>query len=416
MKKMIFSAAFMVTAFIASAQSMKDINTMIALKQFDKAKPAVETMLNDPKHANSAEVWYAKGEILQNMSRDANATPAQKYQLQKDAFDAFKKVQSLDAKDKLMKDEQYRSYLFLYSGLFDVGVTYFNNKDFEGAMNAFKSALDIQSYIAQKNYTYTDVNLPKFDTSLVLNTAIAAFQAKKEDEGRKHYQMLIDNSANSANLQDTYEYMASYYAEQKNEAALKDVMEKGRRFYPQSPFWNQVEINQVKNGGDKAALFAKYEELIAKSPTDYNLNYNYAVELFNSRFGTDAELAKTITNEKVETAINNAIKLDEGIASSNMYANYKYNVVYNTNDEMTSVKGSTAAATQKRAALKTQLIKETDEAIAATNKVLDYYDKQPELNASQKVHYNNHIGHMVDYYRIKGDAKKSAEWKAKEKP
>ena len=415
MKKIIFSAAFVVASIAVSAQSLKDVNTMIALRQFEKAKPAIEAVLADPKNASKPEAWYAKGEVYQNLSLDANVPVDQKYQMKMDAFEAFKKVQELDSKDKIMKDEQYRSFLYLYSGLFDIGVTHFNNKDFANAVKSFKSTLDVHNYITSKGYKYTDVNLPAFDTSLVLNTAIASFQAKNEDEGRKYYQMLIDNNVASPNMQDTYEYMASYYADQKDDAKLKVVMDKGRKFFPESPFWNQVEINKVKATGDKKAMFAKYEELTAANPKDFNLAYNYSVELFNTRFGNDEAESKTVTNEQLENAINKAMAIDTSIASSNMYANYKYNIVYNTNDELAAVKGTTPSATQKRNAIKATLMKQTDEAIASVQKVLNHYDSLPELNASQKVHYNNHVNHMVDFYKIKGDMKTSNEWKTKSK-
>ena len=140
------------------------------------------------------------------------------------------------------------------------------------------------------------------------------------------------------------------------------MLTKARQFYPQNPFWNQVLLDGVKAKGDKKALFDKYEELSAGS-NEFNVHFNYGVELFNAKYGSDEEAAKLVSDDKIESVIGKAISLDKEISATTLMANHKYNKVYATNQQLVGNKGTTAAAQKIKADLRTKMLQQADDAI-----------------------------------------------------
>ncbi|RYE14167.1 MAG: SGNH/GDSL hydrolase family protein, partial [Sphingobacteriales bacterium] len=79
-------------------------------------------------------------------------------------------------------------------------------------------------------------------------------------------------------------------------------------------FWTDIEMEAVRKKGDKPALFAKYEELIARNPSSYLLTYNYAIDLFNNIYVGDNKLAdENAAKEKLTAVLKSAIANDKGI-------------------------------------------------------------------------------------------------------
>src|ERR1700750_1431651 len=100
MRKTIIAAIFIVTGFVARAQSVED-----ALKQLDKnrdkAKEAIDKITADPANAKNADAWYVKAQIYNALATDEKfkTTVPDAYD---QAFDAFKKAYEIDANNKRM--------------------------------------------------------------------------------------------------------------------------------------------------------------------------------------------------------------------------------------------------------------------------------------------------------------------------
>ncbi|HEY0432433.1 MAG TPA: hypothetical protein VGC95_01095, partial [Chitinophagaceae bacterium] len=69
MRKLIFSALFGMSVFIAHAQTVSDATKLIG-KSNDKAKEAIDKLAADPANAKNAEVWYAKAQIYNAIATD----------------------------------------------------------------------------------------------------------------------------------------------------------------------------------------------------------------------------------------------------------------------------------------------------------------------------------------------------------
>lgn len=390
------------------AQSLDDIRDQLNKKDYAGAKTAIDKYLSDEKKASSPEAWYLKGRAYNSLSAEKSTPESDVYNLKSVAFDAFKKTQQLDPKDVYLKLENYGSYLDLYFNLYDLGANLFNAKNYEGAYNAFKKSLDVESYILSKQYVYTQATLHPLDTALVLNAAVAATQAKKTDEAVTYYRKLTDGNVAGDGYKEVYEFLVEYYNTKDDATALADVLAKAKKFYPTNNYWNQVELDKISQKGDKAALFAKYEEMIAKDPTNFALGYNYAVELYNKNYGADAK-GDEASKEKLTNVLKAVIPNDQGIDATVLMANHTYNMASDAVAAKNLVKGDV----KKKAELTAISNKKMDECISYSEQVVKYYEGKTDLKPKHVANYKIVLGYLSDIYNLKGDAKKSAEYDKK---
>ncbi len=396
-------------SFSALAQSLDDINKMMEKKQFKEAKTAIDANLNDPKNADKSDSWYFKGRIYNALSATPGMQAAEAYQLKTDAYNAFKKTQQLDNKEFRLKLENYVSYLDLYFGMFDIGANFFNNKEYNNAFNAFKSALEVKDFILAKNYIYTDATLNALDTALVLNTAIAAMQSDKKDSAAAYYRKLTDANVTGPSYKEVYEFLADYYAKKEDATNLNAILVKGRQFYPANEFWASLELDMLREKGDQAALFAKYEELMAANPTIFIIPYNYSIELYNSIYGrgekpADEKAAKVMLTETIKKAI----ALDKSMEANLFMTKH----LYNLSSDM-SIAANLEKDAKKKAELVANTNKQMDEFLEYANKSVANFESQPELSNTQKAKMTELLVSMIEIYNFKKDTKKVAELEAK---
>ncbi len=400
-------AFFAVTGY---SQTLEEVREMVGKKNYAGAKAAIDKYLADAKNTGKAEAWYLKGRVYNDYSNEKTTPQSELYNLKSTAFDAFKKSQALDDKDVFLKLEGYSSYLDIYFNLYDLGANLFNAKDYEAAYNAFKKALEVEEYTLNKKYTYTQATLNVLDTALILNTAVAATQAKKMDEAVGYYRKLTDANVGGEGYKEVYEFLVEHYNKNENAAGLAEILPKAKKLYPANNYWNQVELDNIK--GDKNALFAKYEEMIAKDPSNFALAYNYAVELYNKNYGNDSK-GDDASKEKLTTVLKNAIANDQGIDATVLMANHTYNMASDAVTAASMVKGTKPEDVKKKADLKAVSNKKMDDCIVYSDLVAKYYDGKTDLKPKQVANYKIVLGYLSDIYNLKGDAKKSAEYDKK---
>lgn len=417
MKKFFVAASLLMFSALAHAQSIEEVRNLLLLGQYVKAKTEVDKVLAVEKNTSKPEAWFYKGKIYNSLSYDSSFAKdiLTKSNLKVQAFEAFKKCQLLDKKDELMKEENYISYLDLYYQFYDIGAKLFNTKDYENSFNNFKTSLDVHDYIIAKGYTYKEGAVAKLDTSLVMNVAAAALQAKRQDVAIGYYNKLIDAGVGGQDYSEIYQMVASYYSEKNDVAGLQSLLAKGRKMYPNSSEFNLLEIDQVRKANDNQALFAKYEELSAAYPSDFTLHYNYAIELFNVLYAPAEKKVNLggATFDKLDIVLDKAIALDKGIEATVLKANHKYNKAASLLDEINLIKGKTPADLAKKKNLDASFKTKSDEAIAVAETAVKYFEGLASMKSSQKNHYNQQLEHLAELYKIKGNVAKSAEYKKK---
>lgn len=414
MKRFSLVVMIMSAAIFSKAQSLEDITKMITANNFKAAKTAIDTYLSDPKNSSKADGWYFKGRIYNSLSYDNGASLDDKSAYKTASYEAFRKTQQLDPQDLRLKLEFYKSYLDLYFGFYDLGANLFNAKKFDDAFKAFTKAIEVKDYILSKNYTYTEAKIYALDTALVLNAAISASQAKKDEVAVTYYKKLVDANVSGKGYEEVYEYLVNYYNTKDDQVNLKPLLLKAKQYYPANDYWSDVEIRAIGKTGDQAALFAKYEEMIANNPSNFNLGYNYAIELYNSIYGKDAKPAnETAAKAKLTEVLKKARINDKGNDATMLMSNHLFNAASDLSIAASLVRGVKPEDVKKKKELTISANKLMDDFIPYGEAAIKYFDAQPSLKPVQKANYKIVLGYMSDVYNNKKDAKKAAEYDKK---
>jgi hypothetical protein len=410
MVKIIFVCLLFVASMSSNGQSLDDINQMMGKQQNAEAKTAIDRFLTDAKNSAKSDAWYYKGRIYNSLSYDKGTAPADAFNLKLQAFEAFKKNQQLDAKDLRMKVEAYKSYLDLYYGLYDLGANFYNAKEFDNAFQSFGKALEIKDFILDKKYAYPEAKLYALDTSLVMNTAIAAMQSKNSDGAALFYKKLTDANVEGDTYKEVYEFLADYYSNKDDSTNLHAILEKGKKLYPATEYWTSLEIDKLRSKGDKEVLFAKYEELIAQNPTSYVLPYNYSIEIFNSIYGKDAKSAdEKAAKAKLSELLKAAMKNDKGMDATILMTKHTYNMSSDLSIAANLVKGAKPEDVKRKADLLAQTKKQMDEFLEYAKLASTYYDSLASLKPVQRATYQELLSNMSEIYNYKKDVKSAAE-------
>lgn len=411
MKKLFICLLAMGAMLSAGAQSLESINKLLERNKVAEAKEQIDKAMLVEKNAKNSEYWYYKGRVYNNYSYDSTLSAETRLQLKKDAFEAFKKTQELDAKDLRLKLESYQSYLDLYYGMMTLGSEYFGNKQFDKSAQTFIDALDLHAYIYQKGYNYDNVKFGPIDTTMILNVGIAALQAKDEELANTYFQKLADANVSGKNYEVVYESLANYYNEKNDAENLNKILEKGKKFYPTNAFIRDIELKKLSESGNQDKVFEGYESMMQADPGNFATVYNYSIELYNFIYVNDNKPANVDKyREKLTELLEEAIILDKEINSTMLMANHLYNSGVDYMAAHDQVEGTKADAVQKRKDLKAKAMQYFDQCIPYAQKVLKHYDGQDKLTSSQKAQRVNVLSLLSDTYLYKGDEKKSSEY------
>ncbi len=423
MKKVLFFMSMIALGTTTiNAQSLDAINDLMSKNQFSAAKTAIDKFLSEPKNATAADGWYYKGRIYNSLSRDAATAKADAYTYKVASFEAFNKYQQIAGKkDIRMIGENYTSYVDLYLGLYDLAAKQFNDKDYQGAYNSFSKSQVIEDFILSKNYTYTEIKLNKLDTSLVMNTAAAAIQIGDTVNAIKAYNKIIDAKATGPEYEQVYEFLASYYKSKKDAANFQASVAKGKAAYPKSSFWDEIELQNISESGDKNAMFAKYEELYTKNPLNYNNTLNYAIEMYNLIYVKDinnkdvdrnAKIDETKAN-KLTSILKSILPIDKANEVNMLMANHLYACASNYSQRAALIKeGKLAkpADLKNKKDLNALTITKLDEMTPYAENGIKYYAQLKEMKSRAKVNYQILAGYLAETYSLKNNVKKAAEY------
>lgn len=410
---------FAAVSLFGFGQSLDDINELMGKSQFKKAKESIDKYMKDPKNANASDGWYFKGRIYNSLSRDSTVSLQDGMQYKLESFNAFKRLQEIDKKDIRLKLEGFLSYFDLYNGFFDLGAKGFNNKDYNSAFEGFKNALQVEEYVRGKGYDANGFKFPVMDTSLILNTANSAIQAKREDDAIIYYKLLIDANVASPGYMDVYSLVANYYFHKNDKAAMDAVFEKAKKFYPAEPYWEvayyqNLEIDKATKGLAKDELYKKYDEFMGKYPDNFVVAYNYSVDLYKYIYSEEG--AKTDVRPykaKFEEVLKKAITLKSTAEDNFLMANYLYNTSFDMGDSAKKIKGVKPDDIKKKNEFSALSKKALDDCIPYALAAIDNFEKLTKLKGSEKANYRQTLDMLTEIYRVKGDVKKSADYKAK---
>lgn len=413
MKKVLILSIFVLMITTSFAQSIEDINNLIDKSKLAEAKTAIDKFNADTKNSTSSDGAYFKGRIYNSLSRDAATSKADAYNYKIASFDAFSKYLTLDKKELRMKLEQYKSFLDLYLGFYDLGAQQFQEKNYTASYNAFSKAQVVEDFILAKKYIYTEIALSKLDTALVMNTASAALNASDTTNGILNYRKIVDANITSKDYEPVYEFLVSHYKTKKDANNFQLMLNKAKIAYPQNSFWNELELANLSENGDKTAMFAKYEELYTKDPTNFVNSYNYAIELYNTIYVKDYKSVDSATSAKLTTILKSAIVKDTTNSANMLLTNHLYNSAADYSQAASLIKeGKLAkpADLKKKQLLNKLAMAKMDEVIPYAETAISFFGAKTTLKNSQKVNYRLVVGYLAEIYKIKANVAKAAQY------
>jgi len=379
MKKVLLTTLLAIAGLGMIAQKVDKAKDLLSKNKLTEAKTEIDGVLADAKNQKTGEAWYYKGKIYSAISVDSiltKQTPDANVQ----AFDAFKKYVDLDDKHILLTLENYKPITDMYQGYFKKGAAQFQENKYADAFGTFKSCLEISDYMSSKGWA----NI-KLDTTVVLYTGIAAEKAGKKDDAAIYYARLADAKVNGDNMGEIYKWLTDYYSKKTDNTNAMKYLALGQELYPKDTFWAEYEMQMIRDSGDKKALFANYEKLLAKNPSDYQTLYNYSVELYQTAYDTSVSKRPANSEElisKVEANMKKVIELKPDFTSAYLVLGQ---ISFNKGVDITAE--SKKIRPQGNVKLKPEELKKKDDLRNQAGKKFDdavpYFEKVDELLGSK---------------------------------
>jgi tetratricopeptide (TPR) repeat protein len=190
----------------------------------DKAKEAVDVALANPKSANNAKVWAAKGKLCQEVFKSENPKFKSLYANPLDeAYAAYQKALELDPKGSLKKQFSINStYLTLGNDFINQGVKKFESKDYEGSLKAFESNIKVAS---------SDVYIGVVDTGVYFNAGLAAYNAKLYARAVPYFKKCIEMKYEKAT---PYFYAYQSYLSLTDTITGEGILKDAFKVYPEN--------------------------------------------------------------------------------------------------------------------------------------------------------------------------------------
>lgn len=422
MKRILLTLTLVATGVSLMAQSVDKAKDLLQRKKLPDAKTQIDKAIENPKRAKEAETWYTKARIYVAIANDS-ALKATVPDAKEQAFDALRKYKEIDKKENdgkmiLLQLDQYRPIFDIYQGYYKDAAALYNINNFKDAFTAFKRCLEVaDTLIANKWTTMT------FDTSVVLYIGISAERSGNKDTAAYYYTKLTDRKIAGKDMIEIYKWLVNYYMQKQDKANMDKFIALGKELYPDDSYWVSTELEMASNNGDKATLYKKYDEMMAKEPTNYVYPFNYGVELYREAYTTDEDKRPPNSKEmitKAEDMIKKSLELKPDFLQANLVLGqiyYNQGVEFNTQIRMFKPGVPTSKLTpeeiKQKDDLKAEMLKKFDEAIPYLEKVANTLGSQGKLKAEDKRSLKDAYDLLTTIYDNKQDKKKMEEYQDK---
>lgn len=404
MKKALFIILLAVIHQVSIAQDVKKVKEQLAANNITGAKTMIDQMLANPKNQKNAEAWYLKGKTYSAMAVDP-ALRAANPDARMTAFDAFKKAIEIDKNSTTLylTVDNYLPVFNLYTSGFEEGANYYNTEKYDDALATFKNTGAVGSYIFDQGW-----GLYKLDTTITYYSALSAMNAKKEDEAVMYFKKLADaNVGGTPENATSYRYLAKYYYDKKDEENMMKYINAGMALYPKDDYMPLLELDYVREKGNTDALFAKYDEVLAKNPNNFNVTIDYATELFAATHVTEASKRPADYEkrcEKIEALYKKAIELQpESFESKLSLGKHYYNLMLIKEEDASKIKGPKPEDLKKKADMTAEIVATADKAIPYLEEVFKHYDTLGKLKVSEKSNFKSSCSLLSYCYGKKKD-------------
>ena len=408
MRKIILSALFFAAATTLYAQNLDDVQEKISKGKYGEAKEKIDKLLADPKNQKSANAWYYKGVIYNELAKDTTTNNAA---FRIEAFNALKKGQELDAKNIMGELEQNWRMFDIYNYYFNAAIKEHNAKNYSVALDNYKNAIDVQRYINKKGFAYNNQTLPALDTMLTLYAGSAAFLAKDTATGIAYFSDIANARVAGKDYLEVYQMLVDHYNRRGDKANADKYVALGRELYPTNDYWVYFELQDPSLRNDRDKMLAKYEELMTKYPDQTVLPLDYSIELFNHTYGDTKPADYAARQEKLHSSIQRAIDVNKSAEAYYLMVQHISNQIYDMQETNRAIAKSTKPEdVKKRAATTAAINKKYDEQAGYAEKAAALFAERTTLKNVEKANYKNLLNQLVNYHKSKKNDAKAKQY------
>ena len=417
MKKLLLTSLLASAILAASAQNLDKIKGNLTAKKVADAKTQIDQFMANEKNAKNAEGWYVKAKVYSELAQDP-ALAASAPDARSVAFDAIKQYVTLDEKLIQLQMDNYKPIMDVYQGYFKAGADKYNAQKYGEAFENFRNCLSVSEYMSGKKWSNIAL-----DTTVVLYSGISAEKSGKRDEAAIYYGKLADAKVSGEGMVEIYKWLVDhYYNQKKDPATAVKYLELGKEVYPQDSFWAAYELDMARDGGNKADLFTKYEQVLAGDPSNTSVRYNYAVELYQEGYKADLATRPANSAELIAKAEENLKKVVEAkpdyAAAYLVLGQIQYNQGVDLNNLNKAIrpqggKKLTPEELKKKDDYRKQIATKFDAALPFFEKVDQLLGSQGKLKMEDKGYLKDAYDLIITIYDNKGDKDKVKAYEEK---
>jgi hypothetical protein len=414
MKKILLLALLTSFSGFAMAQELEDIRNLAILNQFAKAKDAVDKYLLVEKNAKKPDGWYWKAYIIDMLSKDSTKSFEENSATKAESFELLKKYRQMDPKAPLLEDDHNSVVYDLYLGFgSEIAIKAYQAKNLNTSFDNFKKALEVHEYSVKNNLVFNNsYKFPVLDTLFTQYAGIVGGEAKRPDEAAVYHKKIVDAGLSGDTYLDSYNFLVDYYRTKKDNAAFDDLIVKAKSLYPKNDkYWTAVEIEMATDGIARPAVFQKYEELVTKNPTNYDLSYRYAAELFNY-LNSDESKGPNVAEYKAKLVdrLKKTIALESTFEANFLTTVVLYNNSFDLGDEATKVKGVKPEDQKKKKALQADAQQALTDAIPFGENAVKSFSSLPKKSNTERGNYKKLVTILKNIFDVKKNTAKAAEY------
>jgi len=302
--------------------------------------------------------------------------------------------------------DQFAPVITLYSATFQDGVDFYGERDYKGAFEAFKNTSVFGDYIFNQGWA-----LSKIDTTVVFYTGLAALNGKMDNEAIKYFLILADAKVGqNPDFATVYQYLAKHFYDEKDESNFTKYVTLGRQLYPNDQYLPLLELDNIRDKGDKNALFAKYEEIINSGNDNIEVMLNYTIELSEVNFETNKARPTNYDENcsKIERTLKRIVELKPENTDAQIELGRLFiNMASALQDEARLIKGSKPEDVNKRNALNEKVLILVDKSIEPLENVFNTFDKEPKLKTQDRSKYKSAVNMLLSVYEVKKNDEKT---------
>jgi tetratricopeptide (TPR) repeat protein len=385
------------------AQSLDKAKELFKAGKLPEAKAEIDKVLDVPKNQKNGEAWYNKMKICNAIAAN-DQLKDQFPDARQQAFDALKKYVDVDDKKLLfLQIDQYKPVNEIYQGFFQVGANEYNAAKYQDALENFVGALSTSTYMNSKGWTTL-----RIDTTSTLYAGIAAEKAGKKDTAAIYYGRLADSGIvfiNGSNMVEIYKWLVDHYNQKKDEAMTNRYLAMGKKNFPDDLFWYTLELDNLRDKGDKVALFTKYDEVTAHFTKNHLFFFNYGLELY--QYASDTSSGHRPANydtliAKAQENLKKCLEIQPDYPQAALVlGQISYNAGVDLQGMTKTVKGAKPEDIKKRADFRIAAGKKFDEAIPYFEKVDEDLGAKGKLKMDEKNTLKDAYDLLINIYEQK---------------